>query len=229
MSNNEFIDLVKDAVYEVCLDGRIMPSILIAHAAILSNWGKSDIAINANNLYNVQCPPLLVGESYVVNDTINTITGKSVNNVVHYRVYSSWKESVIDYIERIMIKPKYDELIHINNIDECVSTYSRLTDKSNKALPLKLMKLIRKYSLTQYDIVRGKHNPYNIAQIGDKGELVRWLQYELMIRGYKGDGFFITSFYDYQTMLAVKDYQKNNNIDPSGIVDLKTLKTLISS
>lgn len=87
MSNNEFIDLVKDAVYEVCLDGRIMPSILIAHAAILSNWGKSDIAINANNLYNVQCPPLLVGESYVVNDTINTITGKSVNNVVHTTGY----------------------------------------------------------------------------------------------------------------------------------------------
>ena len=55
MSHEEFIQIVKTAIYEECTDGRVVTSILIANEAVVSDWGRSEVAMNANNLYNVTC------------------------------------------------------------------------------------------------------------------------------------------------------------------------------
>ena len=69
----------------------------------------------------------------------------------------------------------------------------------------------------------------NIAQIGDRGEIVRWLQYELRTRGYESKDPFACDFFDYPMMNMVRDYQKDHGLEPHGVVDLKTLRSLLDT
>ena len=83
MSHEEFIQIVKTAIYEECTDGRVVPSVLIAHAAVVSDWGRSEVAMNANNLYNVTCSSILGGlGSYEATVPTETSSGKRVNTEI---------------------------------------------------------------------------------------------------------------------------------------------------
>ena len=230
MSHEEFIKIVKDAIYEECIDARIVPSILIAHAIIISDWGTDDVAIKANNLFKIKTSTWYTSrESYTCVVLTETSSGKMFQQEVHYRIYDSWRDSVVDYIARMLSKEKYDVMVSLNTTMECVRKYVELTDQSTPHLESRINNIIQNYQLTQYDYIRGKYNPFNIAQIGDRGEFVKWLQYELSSRGYDIVAPFIGDFFDYPTMAALKNYQRDHDLEPHGIVDLKTLKTLISS
>lgn len=230
MSHEEFIQIVKTAIYEECTDGRVVPSILIAHAAVISDWGRSEVAMNANNLYNVTCSSILGGlGSYEASVPAETSSGKLIKTKIHYRKYASWHDSVVDYVERLKDKEKYIELTKLETILELVKCYVRLTDKQTPHLDSRILNVIKTYQLTQYDAIRGKYNPFNIAQIGDRGEIVRWLQYELRTRGYESKDPYVCDFFDYPMMNMVRDYQKDHGLEPHGVVDLKTLCSLLDT
>lgn len=229
MSHEEFIKLVKDAIYDECTDARIVPSILIAHAALLSDWGRSELAIKANNLYKTAASSIFSKKSvYEQTSYSETSSGKLIPLRTSYRVYDSWYDSVTDYIARILNKEKYLAMTECKTLEESLHCYVELTDKETPHLESRIMSFITMYRLDQYDYIRSRHNPFNLAQIGDRGEIVRWLQYELSVRGYKISASFIGDFFDYPTMIAVRDYQKDHGLDPHGILDLKTLKTLVA-
>lgn len=172
MSHEEFIQIVKTAIYEECTDGRVVPSILIAHAAIISDWGRSEVAMNANNLYNVTCSSILGSlGAYETTITTETSSGKIINTKVRYRKYASWHDSVVDYIARMLDKEKYFKLTELQTISELVKCYVQLTDRTTPHLDSRILNVIKIYRLIQYDEIRGRYNPFNIAQIGDRGKL----------------------------------------------------------
>ena len=172
MSHEEFIQIVKTAIYEECTDGRVVPSILIAHAAIVSDWGRSEVAMNANNLYNVTCSSILGSlGAYETTITTETSSGKIINTKVRYRKYASWHDSVVDYIARMLDKEKYFKLTELQTISELVKCYVQLTDRTTPHLDSRILNVIKIYRLIQYDEIRGRYNPFNIAQIGDRGKL----------------------------------------------------------
>ena len=168
--------------------GGVVPSILIAHAAIVSDWGRSEVAMNANNLYNVTCSSILGSlGAYETTITTETSSGKPIVTKVRYRKYASWHDSVVDYIARMLDKEKYFKLTELQTISELVKCYVQLTDRTTPHLDSRILNIIKMYRLIQYDEIRGRYNPFNIAQIGDRGEIVRWLQYELRIDIRIGD------------------------------------------
>lgn len=231
MSNEEFISMMKDIISGECAGNRIIPSILIAHAAVTSKWGKSDIALHANNLYHVQCKPELVDNYYEKQEIIQTGTGKqTVSSTRYYRIYSSWKESIIDYIARLTMKENYNVVGTQADIEGCVKSYAYVTtrDKYN-TLENKILAIIHKYNLNRFDSMNGKYNPYALAQVGDHGEIVKWTQYELAKAGYcVNSDEYNTGFFDYHLMIKLSMFQSDHGLEPTGIVDLKTLKTLES-
>lgn len=76
------------------------------------------------------------------------------------------------------------------------------------------------------DVSRGPEKyrePFCNVKFGDRGNIVRWVQYQLNIRGYdlQEDGIFGKLTKD-----SVIDFQKKNSLIPNGIVDLKTKSAL---
>lgn len=76
----------------------------------------------------------------------------------------------------------------------------------------------------------GKNRSYPLIKKGSKGDIVNYLQYKLLSRLYNPgtiDGIFGNN-----TVKAVKEFQKDNNLDVDGIVGNKTwakLKSIINS
>ena len=72
-------------------------------------------------------------------------------------------------------------------------------------------------------------NPYPVPteslHRGDKGDNVRWLQTELNRYGYNLD---VDGSFGAATLAAVKDYQKNNNLEVDGSVGPLTRQSLIN-
>ena len=54
MSKQTFIDSIKDGAIEGWEKFKILPSITIAQAILESNWGKSNLAVKANNIFGIK-------------------------------------------------------------------------------------------------------------------------------------------------------------------------------
>jgi hypothetical protein len=232
MSNDEFITLVKQAVYENCFAGPIIPSILIAHAVVESKWGLSPIAVNANNLFGVQCNSGIDEDYFEVQEPIQTSNGQLIGmSSIRYRKYASWKGSIEDYIQFLMETVRFRTIIPSNPLDKNISLYAEatLSDKEEaKRFERQLAKIIRTYHLDQYDNIQYRHNPYSLAQVGDHGEIVKWMQYELRNAGYPMNDCIDLGYFDYHDMIMLRQYQSDHGIEPTGILDLKTFATLAS-
>lgn len=224
MSHEEFITFVKDVIYEEFVNPKIIPSIVIAHAAIDSQWGSSELATQANNLFCIQPKAWYYGHTYTCKCCV---TDTTIYNGTFIQ-YDSWEDSVRDYMKQILADPDYDQLAIMNDIDDMIDIYCKITFHDTDRMIRKITNIIKRYKLHEHDYIRGKYNPFSLAQVGDSGEAVKWLQYELTIRGYTVMGAFITNFFDYQTMYELKRYQKDHGLEPTGVLDMKTLKMLSS-
>ena len=224
MSHDEFITFVKDVIYEEFVNPRIVPSIIIAHAAIDSQWGSAELAVQANNLFCIQSTNYYYGDTY----KCKCYAGGGITAEGTFIKYDSWEDSVKDYLKRILVKDSYDQLAIMGDLDEMIKYYCNVTFTESDRMIRKITNIIKRHKLHEHDYIRGKHNPFALAQVGDSSEAVKWLQYELTIRGYSVIGAFITNFFDYQTMHELKRYQRDHGLEPSGILDLKTVKMLSS-
>ena len=85
--------------------GGFLPSVLIAQAAIESNWGRSALAARYNNYFGIKASKSWKGK------TVNMKTGEVFNgqNVTinsNFRVYDSLAESIRDR-NRLLRMPRY--------------------------------------------------------------------------------------------------------------------------
>ncbi len=93
----EFIDKIKNGAIEGWKIGKILPSVSIAQGILESGWGKSELAINGNNLFGIKASDGWNGTTY----TIKTAEYDRNNNKFYinaaFRKYNSWDESVKDH------------------------------------------------------------------------------------------------------------------------------------
>lgn len=231
MSHEEFIKIIaKYLADEEYMDCRIMPSVIISHAGLVSEWGKSRLAINANNLFGI-LGSTTEGDLYTLVESCTTSTGKPVEVERRYRSYQSWKDSVHDFINTVLVLPKYDSL-RDKDCSNCSDREIEKTIGQYHVYPKRYGTLMRstitRYNLKKYDVMFGHRNPYNISQVGDCGEIVKWIQYELNVRGYRTGVDIEDGIFEYNMMRLVMQFQRDNGIPPTGIVDLKTMSMLSS-
>lgn len=84
----------------------IFPSALIAQAALESNWGRSVLAKDYNNLFGIKAGSTWTGK------TVNMATKEVFDGVEtsinsNFRVYDSWKDSIRDRNKLISSSPRY--------------------------------------------------------------------------------------------------------------------------
>lgn len=130
---------------------KIPASIKIAQSIIETSWGKSDLALKANNYFGIKCKSWWVGETYYKVDDDRDADGELMLSC--FRAYDSMEESFLDHSEFLHVSPYYKSLFELkpfdylgwaNGLKEC----GYATDKS---YPTKLINLIETYKLYEYD------------------------------------------------------------------------------
>ncbi|WP_148322007.1 glycoside hydrolase family 73 protein [Paraclostridium bifermentans] len=161
--SNTYIDSEKMAFIETISDGAIsnynkygiLPSITMAQAILESGWGNSELAVTHNNLFGIKADLRWNGAVA----TIATSENYNDSTIANFRKYDSIDESIEDHGKFLYENSRYAEYGLFNGKDYKSQAqaledagYSTVKDENGEPIYAdKLISLIEKYNLMQYD------------------------------------------------------------------------------
>ncbi|WP_410769311.1 glycoside hydrolase family 73 protein [Fontibacillus sp. BL9] len=151
MNRTEFIaKIAPDAIKDWLRTG-VPASLTIAQAALESNWGASGLAQQANNLFGIKGSG---PAGSVMMPTTEYRNGKPIKINAAFRKYRSWGESVADHT-RLLQNKRYASVLHRTGRQAAyaISAAGYATDPD---YPAKLISLMDKYNLYEYDLKEGE-------------------------------------------------------------------------
>lgn len=151
LSIDQFIEKIAGMVEET--PKRILPSITIAQAILESNWGKSDLAVKANNLFGIKASTDWAGR-YFTKITTEEKDGKKYQTEANFRAYANWSESIKDH-DDFFVTPAWRQKHYANvlSAENYVEQANALTGTyaTDSKYGEKLIKLIERYNLDSFD------------------------------------------------------------------------------
>ena len=205
--------------YRVC-------SPIIAQACIESAFGTSSLGYRWHNYFGMKCGNSWKGKSVNLSTKEEYTPGQLTTIRDNFRAYDSMEEGVKGYFDFISTN-RYANLKNASTPKEYLEFIKRDGYATSSSYVNTNMSCISRYDLERFDWDDSPKNPYKISkrivQMGNKGESVKWLQWELNRHGanLKVDGIFGN-----QTKLSVLLFQKQNGLPPDGIVGPKTIAAL---
>lgn len=169
---NDFINKVKDGAIEGWKKHKILPSASISQAILESNWGRSKLAKEANNLFGIKGD--YKGKSVTVT-TKEWDGSKMIDIDAGFRKYPSWNESIEDhgtfFTSTDWRKNNYKNVIGETNYKDMAKALSGAGYATDPAYADKLINIVEEYNLTKYDKEAGievvnkdiKKNGYKVA------------------------------------------------------------------
>lgn len=161
--SNTYMDSEKMAFIETISDGAIsnynkygiLPSITMAQAILESGWGNSELAVTHNNLFGIKADLRWNGAVA----TIATSENYNDSTIANFRKYDSIDESIEDHGKFLYENSRYAEYGLFNGKDYKSQAqaledagYSTVKDENGEPIYAdKLISLIEKYNLMQYD------------------------------------------------------------------------------
>lgn len=153
MANEEFLSTIKEGCIQGWRDHAVLASISGAQAILESNWGKSTLALQANNLFGIKGD--YNGESFSVE------TKEFINKVFKiveatFRKYPSWSESITDhsafFTSSDWRKTNYAAVVGETDYKKAAAALSAAGYATDPDYPAKLIKLIEAYDLATWDV-----------------------------------------------------------------------------
>lgn len=126
----------------------ILASLTIAQAILESGWGKSGLTLKANNLFGIK------GEYNGASVSCKTQEwdgSKYITITAAFRKYPSWAESVADHSGLFLRLKRYENLRGCTDYKKACQYVREDGYATDPAYTTKLVQLIEKYGLTQYD------------------------------------------------------------------------------
>lgn len=182
-----FIKVIGESAKKDMQTSHILASITTAQAILESGYGTSELAKKANALFGIKKNGW-TGKTYTVKSK-EEINGKLVWKTSIFRKYNSYADSITDHSVYLMTR-KVDgkNLTYSKVVGECSykkvaqalqsAGYSSYSNYANM-----LCNLIKKYKLTQYDVLTA--TPTAVSNKSDRID-VQWLQKRLNAC-YKGN------------------------------------------
>lgn len=105
MISNNFIESIKDKALENYKNYGILPSVTISQAIIESDWGKSTLASEYNNLFGIKADETWKG------DKVKFETNENYNDVIYsnFRTYKNIEDSIKDHGKFLFENSRYRE------------------------------------------------------------------------------------------------------------------------
>lgn len=128
----------------------LRPSLLIAQAALESNWGNSQLAKESNNYFGVKNKE---GRSYHTKE-FQESDWKEVK--ANFKEYPSLYESILDYADLLKYGTSwddnlYDEVIAAENYQKAAYALTEAGYATDPAYAEKLIQIIEQYNLDKLD------------------------------------------------------------------------------
>ena len=134
---------------------KIPASVTIAQAILESAWGKSDLALRANNLFGIKGD--YNGQS-VRKQTMEWRNGKFIRVSARFRKYPSFRKSIEDHSE-FLLKKRYGKAFETTNADNFAKKIHRAGYATDPGYSDKLIRVMNDYNLYQYNNKEGKIMP----------------------------------------------------------------------
>lgn len=150
-----YLDSYKEIAIDEMRRTGIPASIKLAQGMLESNWGRSTLAVSANNHFGIKCGGSWTGDEYYREDDDTNRKGDIIPSC--FRVYSDARESYVahsNFLADSRKKNRYGFLFDLPQED--YRAWAKGLRKAGYATdpkyPSKLISLIEKYDLDQYDI-----------------------------------------------------------------------------
>lgn len=148
----EFAEQVWPHAVEASRTTGIAPQFVVAHAALESAWGKSQIlradGSPSYNLFGVKAGRSWQGDSVEV-PTTEYVDGKPVKVTERFRAYSSYAEAFRDYANLLRNNPRYSEVIGSQSGTEFARRVQQAGYATDPSYADKLTKIINGPTLRQ--------------------------------------------------------------------------------
>lgn len=224
MNKQEFIKKIGKASQEGWKSHQILPSLTIAQAILESNWGKSKLTVEANNLFGMKCGTKWKGAKYTIKTREQKKDGTNYYIVADFRKYSSWGDCCVDHGVFLSTK-RYEKVRGEKNYKlacKYIKEAGYATDLNYTDL---LIRLIEQNNLNEYDKIVFTKPTSTVAPNSPYNDVI-WLQIKLnklINAGLVEDGIWGD-----KTRLAVIKYWEllGWNTNEKGHAGTKTIRAL---
>lgn len=121
---------------------------IIAQAILESGWGESKLAKKYNNYFGMKCGSSWKGRAVNLN-TFEEVSGQNVNVSALFRVYNSFEEGILGYLDFINTK-RYANLKGVKNSYEYLTLIKQDGYATSSAYVKRLTNIINSYDLEKY-------------------------------------------------------------------------------
>lgn len=127
------------------------PEILLAQAAMETNWGKNIIAdaknVSTHNLFNIKAGSSWPDKKTVVAETLEQKQDVLIKEKAHFRQYDSFNESFLDYVNLLKTHERYSKTVDsANKPEEFASALQDAGYATDKNYANKIMKVYNSQS-----------------------------------------------------------------------------------
>lgn len=159
LTRNEFHKFIGNIARRDWQDRHVViPSVVIAQAAIESAVGTSELAVNANALFGIKLNGW-TGRSYVKDATEQNADGSyRVDKNELWRAYNNWEQSVLDHNDYIATRStdggktlRYQPVIGCENYALACQYLEECGYATSQSYAETLVSYIERYGLTRYD------------------------------------------------------------------------------
>lgn len=146
---NDFLYIVATHAVRCSQESKIPPSVKIAQAILESDWGRSELARKANNLYGIKAKEW-AGPRYR-KLTSEYIGGRRVEIFAEFRKYESWVKCIEDH-DKFLQRPVYRAAERFKgDAIQYAQAIARCGYATDPFYAVKLAGIIDKYNLRKYD------------------------------------------------------------------------------
>ena len=224
----QFIELIGPIIQEEAkARGYKVCSPIIAQACIESAFGTSSLGYRWHNYFGMKCGSSWKGKSVNLSTKEEYVPGQLSTIRDNFRVYDSMENGVKGYFDFISTK-RYANLKDAKTPKEYLELIKKDGYATSSSYVNTNINCINRYDLERFDWNKlPEKNPYKLSKRiltkGDKGESVKWLQWEL---NQHGAGLKIDGIFGNQAKLSVLLFQSDHGLVADGIVGPKTIAAL---
>lgn len=152
VSKDQFLEVIIPIAQQAQIDYGVRPSLLIAQAALESNWGESELSQQSNNYFGIKGKSS--GEQYATKEFTQD---KWQNVQASFRTYDSISDSVNDYAKLIKNGTSwnanlYSSVITAEHYKDAAFALQKAGYATDPNYANKLIQIIEQYALYELDV-----------------------------------------------------------------------------
>jgi len=145
-----FLNKITPGIVSTCAKHKILPSLVIAQAALETGWGTSELATKAKNLFGLKANNTWKGPTYT-KVSAEHLKGQKVSLASQFRKYDTWSSSIVDHAKHLTSQPRYKSVVDEYDYQTACFAILAAGYATDPLYASKLINIIERNNLIKYD------------------------------------------------------------------------------